>query len=1001
MAIINKTTGQPFAPEEPIQLQDVSGVVKAYPAEQADLMLKDPSGGFRVATEQQAQDYKDYVTYGTPTEKVKTFIEAAADTATAGILPAIIDTALENANPVEANVYKENRAKRSEQNYYTNFMGGGVGFFVPGGAAEQAGKIATGLTGLGEKTFAGALARTMQKTALAAGTGAIYGATSEIAPNIIRNHPLSADAIFEHTGKDALGFALPTFALSSSLEALSSIYQMKSDAAKMFRKGAGSLGANVENPVTIKSIKTEDLPRSQTPVSKGTTFKVQTVPETEGIPEQKIYTHRDGNDVVKINNQNLSGNGIDLDTKTGLQDVGQKTNIKDLDSKFGASKQLGENPINTLKRLKIIQEKESFLYKNSFLLTLEEQAILTEHQSLLDGIVKNPNDPTLIESYGKSQQKIENLADDIASKTPLEEQKLYETKVNNVEKNVNGIMKNVDHVTVDGMLHVLNPEAISGELTKVTGEPLTAESKQALEKINVKKKAYEKTRPGFVNTAADYINDLFPKSPEEIPQGQHEIDFIANKNTANLQKYGTDIENILTVIENKLEKSGINTRITTNDLANILENQHLDKYLNPKTGEPFPEFKKEYEEIKTYAKDLRDSGKIETKFGTEYPKLDFGELRAQRLRLDKIANYGSGSPIGMQEAAEALRGVIENHAVETLGKNSPELKNSYSEAKKNYHMAKTAQTLIDGASFRSVQKGTGGVLKRLLGAKIGHVIGGPAGAAIGAIVSGENYGIFGRMSEAASIQLKESLSAAVEKHQSLISKAAAGILANRPNQYPQFKENKIYSYDKLKKDKKNLELSKNNQANYFNDFMSRNNAAFTVLPEAMNGFVQTAIKANDFLLSKVPKNPYENIPWRADKWEPSQMEIDKFNRYKEAVEKPSIILNQLKDGYVTPEATEVLTMIYPQTKEALKNEIISSLKKDIPAEKRVTLFKVFGMPLDSFSTPALFSQMQGNAAMMIQQEAQQNNMGQPINVAKLSDQKQNSTIGTQTIMNKD
>ena len=58
-------------------------------------------------------------------------------------------------------------------------------------------------------------------------------------------------------------------------------------------------------------------------------------------------------------------------------------------------------------------------------------------------------------------------------------------------------------------------------------------------------------------------------------------------------------------------------------------------------------------------------------------------------------------------------------------------------------------------------------------------------------------------------------------------------------------------------------------------------------------------------------------------------------RYREAVQNPRIILGQFKDGYITPEAAEVLKVVYPETMEALKAQLVEEISKgaEIPFKK--------------------------------------------------------------------
>ncbi len=1126
MGLIDKSTGNPVDPNTPVNIVDFKGNVSSVPASQADKVTSDPNSYVKIASPQETQDYSDKVNYGGTASGLMTAGAGAINTATAGILPAITDKVMGEFDP-QGQPGRDLRAqKRQEQNPYWNAAGQIGGFMIPGGAADLATQAAGKLTGLGEKTFAGALTRVMAKTAQNATAGGLYGLASNIVPNLIANHPLSADSIADSVIHDAIGFGAPTFLLSAASEGIAKSIEIKNDAAKYLKKGAASIDPNApQSGVNVETapIDSTDIPRSQTPAGKGTTFSVKTDPLPEGSPSdikpKTTYTYNGKDSVIKIDADDVTGNGYDFTNKQNLQDIGQKHGINDFDIKYENIRRPGESSQDFLTRSKEAQVKYNWLTKNEFALSDADQGILMEHDQAINDLKADPTNVNAINSLQATTDQLDDIVKNISSKPkinteelnqslikqeleqmkyevknaernqglttnengevngrfddntypkwykrvkpknaidfenqinkgkgavynraveeakvrlengyknitsgevmpnadyskepvniPNSERELLENKLKQVKPEIKNTFSNLDHVKEDGSIHILNPDVITGDLTKASGEALTENSNEAVKKLNVKEKVLNKTRNGFINTASGYINDLFPKSPEDLAPSQHEIDYVADKNSQNLTKFGGDMSNVITRIENTLDKKGISTNLKTSDLANFIDTRLMDQYLDPKTGNPYPETHAEYLDVKNYADNLRKTGFTINKYGNvEYQPMTFSEMRAQRLRLDSIADYRNNNPVGMQKAAEQLRNFIEQHTVKLLGDTSTELSAQYVDAKKNYHMAKTAETLIDGASVKAANKGvknSGNVMGAYLGSKIGGMILGKPGAIIGGILglgSSGGYGILSRISEGSHYQFMQSLTEAVTKHDQLISRAAFGILSKKESSYPEISQNKNYTYDKIKKDEKMLNSAKNSQVEYYNNYMTRNAAAFSAAPQAMNNSVQTAVKANNFLLSKVPQNPYASMPWRADKWEPNQQDITKYFRYKEAVESPQTILKQLQSGYITPEASEVLTSVYPATKEELKNKIVNNLKGDISQEKRITLFKVFGLPLDNYSHGQLFTQMQGNAANMIVQE-QQNDQMKPINSSKITDPMAQLSQGNQTIQNQD
>ena len=122
-------------------------------------------------------------------------------------------------------------------------------------------------------------------------------------------------------------------------------------------------------------------------------------------------------------------------------------------------------------------------------------------------------------------------------------------------------------------------------------------------------------------------------------------------------------------------------------------------------------------------------------------------------------------------------------------------------------------------------------------------------------------------------------------------------------------------------------------------------------------------------------------------------------RYREAVSKPSIILSQLKNGYITPEASEVLTQVFPETKNKLMEEFINeaSKKDSIPVEKRVEIYKIFGIKMDNFMDGPAFVELQSESNTQAQETANGGPIQNPNNIYKGNLDKKENTLGNSTV----
>lgn len=114
-----------------------------------------------------------------------------------------------------------------------------------------------------------------------------------------------------------------------------------------------------------------------------------------------------------------------------------------------------------------------------------------------------------------------------------------------------------------------------------------------------------------------------------------------------------------------------------------------------------------------------------------------------------------------------------------------------------------------------------------------------------------------------------------------------------------------------------------------------------------------AVSAIQFLQSKIPKRPYEAIfPTEDQKpYEPSSMELAKFERYVQVVDNPMSVLGDLEAGTLTQDHIEALRSVYPRLYSEIKQSVLSGLQSksesDVPYSKKVQISILFGVPVDS------------------------------------------------------
>jgi hypothetical protein len=156
-------------------------------------------------------------------------------------------------------------------------------------------------------------------------------------------------------------------------------------------------------------------------------------------------------------------------------------------------------------------------------------------------------------------------------------------------------------------------------------------------------------------------------------------------------------------------------------------------------------------------------------------------------------------------------------------------------------------------------------------------------------------------------------------------------------------------------------------------------------------------RAVAFLASKVPQRPKAG-PLAAD-WKPSPAEVATFNRYFEAVEKPSALLKQAAAGTLTPEAVEAVRTVHPQTFAQIQQAVLASVAKTktIPYRQRLMLSLLVGASLDGTTTPAAMAANQATLAAAPAKEAAQQAQGlQGASALSLASRAQTPSQASQT-----
>lgn len=474
-----------------------------------------------------------------------------------------------------------------------------------------------------------------------------------------------------------------------------------------------------------------------------------------------------------------------------------------------------------------------------------------------------------------------------------------------------------------------------------------------------------------LNELADYLKTKYPNKLENFKDVKTPVEFIKKGIDTDLVNANQLRYDAIIRMNNVLESKGKQLALTNEDIANFIDRNILPQFSEAgvvkgkNTIVPKPGMSDKYNAVKKLSDEYRQSGKrVDRLTGQEiFEPLNVKQAIEKRVDIDAKTDWTTLAEKAVNDANKEIRGFIEDSVARRAQRYAPEDFATYSEAKSTLKKALRANDLISNA-YNKALKDSGikpSIFKMGLFGSAGAYIGGLPGALASSAAIGyidnitKNYG--GNLAA----YFSEGIAKEGLKFLNKVDTAATSFIEATPTTRRMVvgisgKE----AQDTMENDRKKFEEELANGADFAQKFTEENQDIMEIAPQTSMKILQKAQQAREFLLSKMPVNPYQGIPYREKLWRPSSTDIQRYIRYREAVLKPSAILNQLSDGYITPEAVEVLKTIYPDTLERLKQQVFLNYEKAklIPVEKRLQLEEIFGVPLET--TPESFAIYQSN-----------------------------------------
>lgn len=116
------------------------------------------------------------------------------------------------------------------------------------------------------------------------------------------------------------------------------------------------------------------------------------------------------------------------------------------------------------------------------------------------------------------------------------------------------------------------------------------------------------------------------------------------------------------------------------------------------------------------------------------------------------------------------------------------------------------------------------------------------------------------------------------------------------------------------------------------------------------------ISAVQFLNSKIPK-PMNEMALSVG-WEPSKTQKAEFQRYYAAVDDPLSVFKEVKNGTLSHESLEALSVVHPELLQEMRKSVLENLNlkkaKNLPFSVKISLSKFLGEPLsEGLTLPAI------------------------------------------------
>jgi hypothetical protein len=476
----------------------------------------------------------------------------------------------------------------------------------------------------------------------------------------------------------------------------------------------------------------------------------------------------------------------------------------------------------------------------------------------------------------------------------------------------------------------------------------------------------EKRNPSFFKDLPDYYRNRLKLKMTDTAED------VAAKNAAVKAEAGKTIDSSVQQLD---AFSAANPELMPrrasvyDDLLTTLKDKEEQLLLTPETS------RAELRALRSYKNEVIN-------YGTKDTPLTFGELNSLRRAYDKQAKFNPlGSPADNFKASVAadLRSVLRNKTddiaalaeVSGISEADKLAAKALRQANKDYHVA---STLDEKLSTRAEKSGFSFGLKDMVQAGVFTGIGGLPGAAASVGLSAIGGSDLARkaviladvkkMSDAFSAKLNGSVKLFFNKAPKTPKPVSHRVLLTSFLSKPQDSK----SEPKTRKEafinvRNNLTAMATDPEKSINQLARSTALISEAAPKIAQDMHASLTAAMVFLNEKLPRNNAgvgSFLTKRA--YEPSSIELGKFERYMQVIEAPATVLDDLERGTLTREHIEALKAVYPAIYEQLQASVMEQLvdSDSVSYNKRLQLGVLLDIPTDESLLPENIMGLQQN-----------------------------------------